>query len=82
MSGGLFAALGGVGLFLFGMKVMTEALREATGSRLRSMLALFTATPVAGVATGAVATAVVQSSSAVTVMTLGFVGAGLMTFTQ
>ena len=74
--------LGGVGLFLFGMGLMTAALRELAGARLRHLLARFTATPLAGVATGALATAVVQSSSAVTVMTIGFVGAGLIGFAQ
>jgi len=82
MSEGILAVLGGIGLFLFGMKVMTEALRQAAGERLRALLARFTATPLAGVATGATATAVVQSSTATTVMTVGFVGAGLLTFPQ
>ncbi|WP_101067230.1 Na/Pi cotransporter family protein [Roseovarius salinarum] len=75
-------ALGGIGLFLLGMKIMTEALREAAGANLRHMLARFTTTPLRGVASGAVTTAVVQSSSATTVMTVGFVGAGLLGFPQ
>lgn len=75
-------ALGGIGLFLLGMKIMTEALREAAGAKLRRLLARFTTTPLRGVATGAVTTAVVQSSSATTVMTVGFVGAGLLSFSQ
>lgn len=74
--------LGGVGLFLFGMEVMTAALREMAAGRLRQLLARFTRTPLRGVATGAMATAAVQSSSAVTVMTIGFVGAGLIGFSQ
>jgi phosphate:Na+ symporter len=82
MDGGILTALGGTGMFLFGMSVMTEALRAATGGSLRRLLARFTATPLRGALTGAAVTAVVQSSSAVTVMTLGFVGAGLMTFPQ
>lgn len=82
MTGGLAVILGGIGMFLFGMKIMTEALREAAGSRLRHLLARFTTTPLAGVLTGTAATAVVQSSSATTVMTIGFVGAGLLTFPQ
>jgi phosphate:Na+ symporter len=53
--------LGGIGLFLLGMKIMTEALREAAGASLRSLLARFTTTPLRGVASGAVATAVIQS---------------------
>lgn len=82
MTGGLMQILGGIGMFLFGMKIMTEALREAAGSRLRRLLARFTTTPLAGVMTGTAATAVVQSSSATTVMTIGFVGAGLLSFPQ
>jgi phosphate:Na+ symporter len=74
--------LGGVGLFLFGMEVMTAALRELASGGLRRLLAGFTATPLKGALTGAMATAVVQSSSAVTVMTIGFVGAGLIGFGQ
>jgi phosphate:Na+ symporter len=82
MSGGVALVLGGIGMFLFGLKIMTEALREAAGRQLRHLLARFTTTPLAGVATGATATALVQSSSATTVMTIGFVGAGLLTFPQ
>lgn len=76
------SALGGIGLFLLGMKIMTEALREAAGANLRRLLARFTTTPLKGVASGLVTTAVIQSSSATTVMTVGFVGAGLLSFTQ
>lgn len=75
-------ALGGIGLFLLGMKIMTEALREAAGANLRSLLARFTTTPLHGVVSGAVTTAVIQSSSATTVMAVGFVGAGLLSFPQ
>lgn len=82
MTGGITLVLGGIGMFLFGMKIMTEALRETAGSQLRHLLARFTTTPLAGVVTGAVATTVVQSSNAVTVMTIGFVGAGLLSFVQ
>ena len=80
MSDQVFLVLGGIGLFLFGMKVMTDGLREAAGGRLRRLLAQFTNTPLQGVVTGAAATAIVQSSSAVTVMVVGFVGAGLLSF--
>lgn len=73
---------GGVGMFLLGMDVMTRALKEAAGANLRRLLARFTTTPLRGVATGAAATAVIQSSSATTVMTVGFVGAGLMSMGQ
>lgn len=82
MTGDIYLVLGGIGMFLFGMKIMTEALREASGRRLRTLLARFTRTPLSGVATGTVATAAVQSSSATTVMTVGFVGAGLLSLPQ
>lgn len=82
MGEGILGLLGGAGLFLFGMKVMTEALRQAAGEGLHRMLSRFTTSPLAGVATGAAATAVTQSSTATTVMTVGFVGAGLLTFPQ
>lgn len=75
-------ALGGIGLFLLGMKIMTEAMREEAGANLRRLLARFTTTPLRGVLSGAVTTAVIQSSSATTVMTVGFVGAGLLSFPQ
>jgi len=75
-------ALGGVGLFLLGMTLLTEGLRALAGDSLRGMLGRFTRSPLSGVAAGAAATAVVQSSSAITVMTVGFVGAGLLTFPQ
>lgn len=76
----ILSALGGIGLFLLGMKIMTEALREAAGAKLRSLLARFTTTPLRGVASGAITTAFIQSSSATTVMTVGVVGAGLLSF--
>lgn len=82
MTEGVLTILGGIGLFLFGMKTMTEALREAAGGSLRRLLARFTTSPTAGVLTGAAVTAVVQSSTATTVMTVGFVGAGLLSFPQ
>ncbi|MFN4130087.1 MAG: Na/Pi cotransporter family protein [Paracoccaceae bacterium] len=75
-------ALGGIGLFLLGMKIMTEALREAAGADLRRMLARFTSTPLRGVVSGALTTAVIQSSTATTLMTVGFVGAGVLSFPQ
>lgn len=82
MTEAVLTMLGGIGLFLFGMKVMTEALREAASGQLRGLLARFTTSPMMGVLTGAGVTAVVQSSTATTVMTVGFVGAGLLTFPQ
>ncbi|RKT32167.1 phosphate:Na+ symporter [Roseovarius halotolerans] len=76
----LLTALGGVGLFLIGMDIMTGALREAAGPDLRRMLGRFTASPLRGTLTGAVATGALQSSTAVTLMTIGAVGAGLLSF--
>ncbi|WP_395398132.1 Na/Pi symporter [Novosphingobium sp. BL-8A] len=76
------AVLGGVGLFLLGMTVMTDGLKALTGSALRAVLGKATATPVAGAFWGAIVTLLVQSSSAVTMTTIGLVSAGLLTFTQ
>lgn len=73
-------AIGGLGLFLLGMLILTEGLKGLAGGALRRILTRFTKSPVSGAATGAVTTAIVQSSSATTVMAIGFVGAGLMTF--
>lgn len=82
MTTDIFLLIGGVGMFLMGMETMTRALKDIAGSNLRGILARFTTTPLRGVATGATATALIQSSSATTVMTVGFVGAGLMTLPQ
>lgn len=82
MSPDLQAALGGLGLFLLGMLLLTEGLRAWAGDRLRSGLARFTRTPWSGALSGAVATAMVQSSSATTVTAVGFVGAGVLEFSQ
>ena len=73
---------GGVGLFLLGMLVLTDGLQRLAGPALRRGLARFTSSPASGAAAGAVATALIQSSSATTVATIGFVGAGLLTFSQ
>ncbi len=70
--------LGGIGLFLLGMWLMTDGLKLAAGKALRNLLARFTDTPMRGLASGALITGLVQSSSAVTVATIGFVNAGLM----
>lgn len=82
MSEAVFSALGGIGLFLFGMSLMTEGLRALAGPAVRNALTRFTKTPVSGAATGAITTALIQSSSATTVTAVGFVSAGLMTFKQ
>jgi phosphate:Na+ symporter len=78
----IFVALGGLGLFLVGMIVLTEGLRSLVGGSMRRVLARFTRTPASGALFGALTTAVVQSSSATAVTAIGFVGAGLLTFTQ
>jgi phosphate:Na+ symporter len=82
MTGGLLGFLGGIGLFLFGMETMTAALRALAAEKLRRWLLRMTSTPLRGVLTGAGITALIQSSTAVTVMTIGFVGAGLIGFAQ
>lgn len=74
--------LGGIGLFLLGMHLMTEGLKLAAGNSLRLILTYSTKTPLAGIASGMLITSVVQSSSAVTVATIGFVNAGLLTLFQ
>src|SRR5499433_1025349 len=76
------SVLGGVGLFLLGMSVMTAGLKGLAGSRLRTVLSKAAATPLSGAFWGAVATLVVQSSSATTMTTIGLVSAGLLTFPQ
>ena len=76
----LFNAAGGLGLFLLGMGLMTEALRSLAGNRLRQALLRFTRSPWSGAAAGAIGTALVQSSTATTVATVGFVSAGLLSF--
>ena len=69
--------LGGVGLFLLGMTVMTDGLRALAGSALRTVLAKAAATPMRGAFWGAIATLLVQSSSATTMTTIGLVSAGV-----
>lgn len=78
----LLLLIGGVGLFLLGMVILTEGLRGLAGGTMRRVLTRFTKTPVTGVITGALTTAVIQSSSATTVAAVSFVAAGLLTFPQ
>jgi len=77
-----FGIVGGLGLFLFGMKTMSEGLKKGTSNRLRNILTFFTRNPVIAVLVGAFVTCLIQSSSATTVMTVGFVNAGLLTLKQ
>lgn len=74
--------LGAVGLFLYGMKVMSEGLQKAAGDRLRNILSAMTRNPFTGLLTGCAITALIQSSSASTVMVVSFVNAGLMPLQQ
>ncbi|MGL1862188.1 MAG: Na/Pi symporter [Pseudodesulfovibrio sp.] len=76
---GLF---GGLGLFLLGMRLMTKGMRNAAGPALRQILGQWTKTPLRGLFSGFMITALVQSSSAITVAVIGFVNAGLMTMAQ
>lgn len=78
----LFGLMGGLGLFLFGMRLMSEGLRKVAGTRLRHILQLLTKTPLMGVLLGAAVTGVIQSSSATTVMVVGIVNAGLIPLKQ
>ena len=78
----ILQALGGIGLFLLGMIVMTEGLRSLAGRAMRSVLMRFTSSPFTGAITGASTTAILQSSSATTVAAVSFVGAELITFPQ
>ncbi|WP_323795062.1 Na/Pi symporter [Nisaea sp.] len=75
-------AIGGIGLFLIGMLILTDGLKSLIGNSQRRVMAQLTNSPATGALTGALMTAVVQSSSATTVTAVGFVGAGLLTFTQ
>lgn len=74
--------LGGIGLLLLGMHIMTDGLRESAGDALRGLLVRATGRPLRAVLSGVLITGVVQSSSAVTVATIGFVNAGLLSLTQ
>jgi phosphate:Na+ symporter len=74
--------VGGLGLFLLGMVVMTDGLRAVAGDALGRTIFRFTRTPLSGAVSGAAVTAVLQSSSATTVATVGFVSAGLLSFSQ
>ncbi|MBQ4499585.1 MAG: Na/Pi cotransporter family protein [Alistipes sp.] len=74
--------LGALGMFLYGMNLMSAGLQKAAGSKLRNLLTAMTSNPFKGVMSGLGITSVIQSSSATTVMTVGFVNAGLLTLTQ
>ena len=78
----IFLLLGGLGLFLFGMKLMSDGLEQVAGARMRSILEFFTKNRFVGMLVGILFTAVVQSSSATTVMVVSFVNSGLMNLFQ
>lgn len=78
----LFNLLGGLALFLYGMQMMSSGLENAAGNRMQRILERLTANRFLGVAVGAGITAVIQSSSATTVMVVGFVNSGMMTLQQ
>ncbi len=75
-------ALGGLALFLFGMKLMSGGLQKAAGKRMRGVLRFFSSNRLAGILSGTVVTSVVQSSSVTTVMVIGFINAGLLSLQQ
>jgi len=78
----IFGTVGGLGLFLFGMGFMSDGLKKVAGQKLKSLLESLTKNRVIGVIVGALTTCLIQSSSATTVMTVGFVNAGLLTLKQ
>lgn len=78
----IFTLLGALGMFLYGMNLMSSGLQKAAGDKLRGFLAAITSNPFKGVATGLGVTTAIQSSSATTVMVVSFVNAGLLTLTQ
>ena len=74
--------IGGLGLFFFGMQFMSEGLKKIAGERLKSILHMFTKVPIVGILVGAAVTCLIQSSSATSVMVIGFVNAGLLALKQ
>jgi len=78
----IFGLMGGLGLFLFGMKIMSEGLQKIAGSRMRKILAALSNNRIVGTLVGIAVTAIIQSSSATTVIVVGFVNAGLMSLVQ
>ena len=78
----LFLFAGGLGMFIYGMQIMSQGLENAAGNKMKSLLEVLTKNKLMGVALGALITAVIQSSSATTVMVVGFVNAGIMNLTQ
>ena len=73
---------GGLGMFIYGMQLMADGLQKAAGAKTRNLLGILTNNRLIGVLVGALITAIIQSSSATTVMVVGFVNAGLMNLSQ
>src|SRR5690554_2880465 len=78
----VFGLLGGLGMFIYGMRQMSEGLQKVAGRKLKNLLGMLSSNRFAGVFVGIIVTAIIQSSSATTVMVVGFVNAGLMTLVQ
>ena len=78
----IFQFIGGLGIFLFGIKYMGDGLQQAAGDRLRDILDRFTTNPLMGVLAGMLVTVLIQSSSGTTALTVGLVSAGFMTLRQ
>ena len=80
--GNILSLLGGLALFLYGMQMMSDGLEAAAGNRMKQILEKLTSNRILGVVVGAGITAIIQSSSATTVMVVGFVNSGMMTLRQ
>ena len=78
----LIPFVGGLGMFIYGMQIMSSGLENAAGNKMKTLLEALTKTKILGVLLGAFITAVIQSSSATTVMVVGFVNAGIMNLSQ
>lgn len=82
LSGLIFTVLGGLAIFIYGMKMMSDGLQLVAGAKMKTILHFFTSNRFAAILAGTLVTAVIQSSSACTVMVIGFVNAGLLELTQ
>jgi len=78
----IFGMMGGLGLFLYGMQLLSDGLQKVTGDKIQKIMELLTNKPVMGVATGTLLTSIIQSSSATGVITVGLVNAGLLNLKQ
>jgi len=78
----VYGIIGGLGLFLYGMRLLSDGLQKSAGNSMKKILEKLTNNPVIGAFVGVAVTAIIQSSSATTVMVVGFVNAGLLKLTQ